>query len=166
MSPSFDWLFVCLFVLWIMSESELLSLANNRMDYGHSSLSASPFLSVCVFLRSPLDLVALAINWFSHLASAFWGMTATARFCLLHPDPATAREHSAYAEKGKVFFYAALLKESQTEQAFSDNMLHHPPSSWWAHTCSLRTQTQERWGWKEAQHQWHYCRSGITDRDN
>lgn len=163
MSTSFDWLFVCLFVLWRMSESELLSLANNRMDYCHSSLSASP-PSLCVCLPS-LDLVALAINWFSHLASAFWGMTATAcPFCLLHPDLPTAREHSAYAEKGKVFFYAALLKESQTEQAFSDNRLHHP--SWWAHTCSLRTQTQEWWGWKEAQHHWHHCRSGIADRNN
>lgn len=78
--------------------SELFSLANNRMDYCHSSLSASPLLPVFVFLRSPLDLAALVINWFSHLVSAFWGMTATAcPFCRIHPHPTTAGERSAKA---------------------------------------------------------------------
>lgn len=100
------------------------------------SLPLPLLLPVCVFLRSPLDLAALAINWFSHLASAFWRMTATAcPLCLLkirnrirQPDPTTARERSArplaYAEKEKVFFYTALLEELQIEQGFGDNMLH------------------------------------------
>lgn len=56
----------------------------NRRDYCHSFSLCLPLLPVFFFLRSPLDLAALDLNWFSHLASAIWGMTATAcPFCCL-----------------------------------------------------------------------------------
>lgn len=158
--------FVCLFSGECKDQSSLVLLTTGWITVIFLSWPRPFCLCVCVFLGSPLDLAALAINWFSHLASAFWGMTATAcRFCLLDPDPATAWERTerppVCAEKD-VFFYAAVLKELQIEQGFGDNMLHHP--SWSAHTCS-RSHANS-WGSKEAQHEFCECGEGIVDRQH
>lgn len=167
------WAFVCLFVFMEnvrIRAPQSCSQRDGLLPF--FSLPLPLLLPVCVFLRSPLDLAALAINWFSHLASAFWRMTATAcPLCLLkirirQPDPTTARERSArplaYAEKEKVLFLC--WRSSRLNRALVTICSINAP--WSAHTCSPHTQTQKRWGWKEAQHEWHQCRKGIVDRDN
>lgn len=82
---AFVYLAVCsilFFILERMRGSVLFSLTNNEGDYCHSSQGPSlpPSASVrllWVLLLSPLGLVTVALNWFSYLVSAYWGMTAT-----------------------------------------------------------------------------------------
>lgn len=127
------------FVLQRKRGSELFSL-NNEGDYCHSSVSFPSFLlyPLWVFLLSPLGLVTVALNWFSHLVSACWGMTASAcPLCLLDLNLMATKQHLAQTRLSRqkererqVFLFMEHCRDTRVERGFgdslTDNMLRRP----------------------------------------